>query len=333
MNTKYIIIAIIAILSANILSAQTVKSYIIPNKPQIVLENGGKVYVKPLDNTGTKGADFGAKYSTALSNLINKNNSSSGKIKGVYNSWYTNRLYSVVNSESEANYIIAGNYLIIASSNHQATEIKETTKSNKIPYYFYEHRNTAVANLQATLIVKDASSSTVIKTIPFSDKKSKNKTRYIHDDGPLNADRYIDVIAKKTIRGYSGIFTPIYVSKKYSFKKVKANKKSMEKADFKATKKDLKTKQKALKVLAEQGKIKDMGAAYLKFAAMGDKIKNMDKVNTNIAYCYELIGNYTKANDYYSKVNDKKSLEQLTKLIEVQQMMKKMGIDVTEEEF
>jgi len=333
MNTKNIIIVILIVLSANILSAQTVSSYIIPNKPKVVLENGGKVYVQPLINTGEKAPNFGSRFSTALSTLINNNSASSGKIKGVYNSWYTNKLYSVVNSAEEANYVIGGTYNIKATSNYEFVENKSITKTSKIPYYYYSHINSAKASLNGSLTVQDASSSNILSTMPLSASKSDSKTRYLHNDGQLDADKYIEVIAKKTINGYSGLFTPQYVAKKYSFKKVKANKKSMEKADFKATKKELKTQQKAIKILAEQGKIKEMGNAYLKLAAMGDKIKNMEKVDIDIAYCYELIGNYTKANEYYTKANDTKSMQQIAKLIEYQEMMKKMGHDVTEEEF
>ena len=333
MITKNIIIVILMVLSANILSAQTVNSYILPTKPQVILENGGKVFVEPLVNTGEKAPDFGAKYSATLSALINKDAADKGKIKGVYNSWYTNKLYTVVNSESDADYIINGTYLIDASSSYKYTEIKSIAKLSNIPYFTYQHTNSLNASLNATLNVVSASSSSVLTTIPIKKSKSDNKVRYIHNDGPFNADNYIKDIAKKTIRGYGGIFTPKYVAKNYSFKKAKANKKTMEKADFKATKKELKTQGKALKVLAEQGKIKEMGAMYLKIAAMGDKIKNLDKVDNDIAYCYELIGNYTKAKTYYTKAGDSKSLEQLTKLVEMQQLIKKMGQNVTEEDF
>jgi len=317
MTTKNIIIVILMVLSANILSAQTVSSYILPTKPQLVLENGGKVYVEPLVNTGEKAPEFGNKYSATLSALINKNAADKGRIKGVYNSWYTNKLYTVVSSESDADYIIKGTYLIEASSSYKYTEIKSIAKLSSIPYFTYQHTNSVKASLNGTLNVVNASSSNILTTVPLTATKSDSKIRYIHNDGPLNADNYIKDIAKKTIRGYSGVFTPKYVAKKYSFKKAKANKKSMEKADFKATKKELKAQQKAIKILA----------------AMGNKIKNISKVENDIAYCYELIGNYTKAKTYYTKAGDSRSLEQLTKLIDMQQFIKKMGHDVTEEEF
>ena len=333
MTTKNIIIVILMVLSANILSAQTVSSYILPTKPQLVLENGGKVYVEPLVNTGEKAPEFGNKYSATLSALINKNAADKGRIKGVYNSWYTNKLYTVVSSESDADYIIKGTYLIEASSSYEYTEIKSIAKLSNIPYFTYQHTNSVKASLNGTLNVVNASSSNILTTVPLTATKSDSKIRYIHNDGPFNADNYIKSIAKKTIRGYSGVFTPKYVAKKYSFKKAKANKKTMEKADFKATKKELKAQQKAIKILAEQGKIKEMGAMYLKIAAMGDKIKNLSKVEKNIAYCYELIGNYTKAKIYYTKAGDSISLELLTKLIDMQQFIKKLGHDVTEEEF
>lgn len=329
-----ILVLLLSVITLSI-NAQKVESSVLKKMPVYVLDKGGKVFVKAFENKGEIAPDFGSKFANSIGYSLKNSKNGSGNTK-IYNNWYTTNLYEIVSSESDANYIISGDYSITATQSKMANERTIKTKqkyTDGFIIHYYKYTSNVNVNIKGKISVIDANSSSVVHTAPFADSKKINKSMDFHQPPVPNADKLIKNLSSKVITKNGGYYTARYSAKKYSFSKIKANKKSMEKVDFKAYKKELKANKKVLKVLAESGKIKEMGANYLKHAATIEKIKNPEKLYNNIGMCYELIGNFTKAKSYYQKAADKKNMQDIELLIKYQELFKKINLTVEEQEF
>ena len=138
-----------------------------------------------------------------------------------------------------------------------------------------------------------------------------------------SASTYIAAAEKDAISQYQYYFSPIIKSKKYKFEKLKPEDKSY--------KKELKQKTKDLKDLADKGDVNAMGKMYLDIIT--HPLKDMQEGYLNIGMCYEIIGNYTKAKEYYEKAGDSRAMNELNKLILDRDKLSAIGLNVVETDF
>jgi len=319
---KTIQIIILSFLMINFANAQTVESYSY-KMPEIFLSDGGKIFVKTLTNTGTMEADFGSQYAEKIKLYLNSDmvGFSSGVKK--YNPWLTTRIFTVVDNEAEADYVISGEYKFETSESKSNKEnwIKESSESVKkqLPICYYSY--TASSNASVNGNIRVYKSGSEIKTLPFNENKSDSKTKTMSEPGVSSASSYISTISKNAINKYSYKFSPQLFVKKYKFEKVKTKDKEF--------KKELKDILKNIKALLETGEIGEAGKRYIEISEKEDS----PEVNFDIAQCYELIGNYTKAKEYYLKSGDKTGINDINNMISIQTQLKSLGISVTENEF
>jgi len=314
---------LIALLYGTTLTAQRIEFYTY-NLPTQLLPTGGKVYVQDLVNTGTSEAEYGNLYARHLIGALKSSSHGLNKDVKLYNPWLTTKLYEVVDNADEADYIIGGDYKITSSSDesYQENWIAETDTElkNKLPICYYKHTMTNVANIEGKLVVSKKDGSPIdLFPLTFSSKDSD--TKIMKKATAKNVSKLIGNVSNMGINKYKYAFTPSLEIEKYKFQNVKTKNKEI-KADFKEI-------DKQIEALIKIGDFNETGKKYLELAAKEES----EDVNQNIAVCYEIIGNFTKAKEYYIKAADKNGLARITKMIKVQDQLRAFGITIIENEF
>ncbi len=312
------------------LNAQKVHSYVLKDKPYYVLEEGGPIAIKELTNNGSTMNSFGKDFANTLYNTINwkdRGIEKNGKGK-VYNPWYTTKIYDLTKDESAAKYVIGGDYIFSGSviKFNELQKAKDKSKE-KIPFFYYKHSVKAIATVDGKLTISNSSNGEVVKTFSLKNEKSKNDFKYVEYPAIPTIAKYSEMLSKDVINRSGGMFSPLYVAKTYSFKAVKGDKSD------KAFKKELKNKKKVFKALADAGNVNELGKAYQEIVANESKLKKPQNLYYNIGTCYELIGNYTKAKENYLKSADKGAITSIDNLISIQNLFKKLGLNVVENDF
>jgi len=312
------------------LDAQKVYSYVLKDKPYYVLEEGGPITVQELTNNGTTMNSFGKDFANTLYNTINwkeRGINTKGKAK-VYNPWYTTRIYELTKDASAAKYVIGGNYIFSGSvtKTHELLKAKDKSKE-AIPFFYYKHSVDAKAMVDGKITITSNSKGEVVKEFSLKNEKSKIDSKLVEYPVTPTIEKYTKMLSKDVINRSGGMFSPIYVPKTYSFKAVKGDK-----AD-KAFKKEMKNKKKVFKALADAGSVNELGKAYQEIIANESKLKKPQNLYYNIGICYELIGNYAKAKENYLKSADKGAITDIESLIKMQELFKKLGLNVVENDF
>jgi hypothetical protein len=304
-------------------TAQRVEFYTL-NMPSAFLEGGGKVFVKSLTNNGTTEADFGDAYAKAFTNVLSSNALGKDKDVKLYNPWLTTALYQVVGSEDEADFIISGDYIFESSSNSSYEEkfIKETSETvdKKLPISYYTFSANSSASLAGKTVItkKDG---TAIGSIPFGNKKEKSNSKHMEKPSVPSTSSFIQDLRNEAINKTVFVYSPRLDVEKFKFNNVKTKNKEF--------KKELKDLVKQAEALVKTGDFNEAGKKYLEIAAKEDN----EDVNCNIAVCYEIIGNFTKAKDYYVKSADKSGIKRINTMILVRDKLKELGIQVVENDF
>jgi tetratricopeptide (TPR) repeat protein len=253
-------------------------------------------------------------------------NKTIGLVKDVklINPWLTTALYQVVYSEAEADFVISGDYIFQASTNNSYEEkfIRETSESldKKLPISYYTFSASCEASLagKAVITKKDG---TAIGTIPFGDKKSKSESKHITKPNVPSTASFVNDLKGEAIVKTVYVFSPRLEVEKFKFEDVKTKNKDL--------KKELKELEKQAETLVKVGDINGAGKKYLEISA---KEESSD-INCNIAVCYEIIGNLTKAKEYYDKSANKDGIIRINKMIAVREKFKGLGLQVVENEF
>jgi len=312
------------------LDAQKVHSYVLKNKPYYVLEEGGPVTIQELINNGTTMNSFGKDFANTLYNTINwKERGINTKGKGkVYNPWYTTKIYELTKDESAAKYVIGGNYIFSGNVTKSHELLKSKDKSKEaIPFFYYKHSVYATAKVNGKITITSTSKGEVVKEFSLNNEKTKSDSKIVEYPVTPTIEKYTKMLSKDVINRSGGMFSPIYVPKTYSFKAVKGDKTD------KAFKKEMKNKKKVFKALADAGSINELGKAYLEIVANESKLKKPQNLYYNIGVCYEIIGNFTKAKENYLKSADKAAIADIESLIQIQELFKKLGLNVVENDF
>ena len=325
MNTiKYkIILALIFLASVTV--AQKMDGYIL-TLPGQMLDGGGKVYVEAFVSKDGKNGTFGESYAKALKGSLAAERVAIGSVGKIQNPWITTKIYEVTDSKDDANYTITGEYDVSSSSSssNKPVYIKETgSVTPKIPVCYYDYTISNSATVKGNINIIAKGESAPLKTLPFNSKKGYSKTKALEKPKVSSASTYIAAAEKDAIKQYQYYFSPIIKSKKYKFEKLKA--------DDKSFKKEIKQLTKDLKDLSDKGDIMGMGKIY---KSMLDKpLKDIKEGYLNLGYCYEIIGNYTKAKEYYGKSGDSSAMNELNKLIADRDKLVSLGLQVVEEDF
>lgn len=319
---KYLGILLLAVLIYIPATAQKIEAYSFSLAPTL-LTTPGKIYVEDFENLGSIEDGFSTSYPASLKNvLLNKTINAKTGVK-LYNPWITTKLYEVVGSEDEANYIIKGSYLFTKGNSSSYTKklIYETT-GDKLPIHYYKYTETAKASVVFNMGIYAKGNDVALKEFPFSDTKSVSKSLNFNKPAVQSSNSLVKKMANSAKYKYLYEFSPKLIAKTYKFKKVKPANKDL--------KKEYKNKTKSLKALASTGDINGMGKIFLEMLADDD---NNTNVHQNLGICYELIGNYTKAKEHYVKSGNKSSVTAITYLITVKEVFIKLGLEVTENEF
>lgn len=308
-------------------NAQKIDSYVLV-MPSIYLDEGGPVYIKPLTNLKDNNENsFGKKYATRLTNAFN--NAGLGKKSGVkmFNPWYTTKIYSITENEADAKYVIGGEYTTSSSSSATSKEhvTAETSSSNnpKIPYVFYEYISNTSGNISGKLTLYQKSSNKIIKEYPFEKNNADSKSQYLKTTSSASESSLLMKSEEQAVDQHSLAFSPYYTVFTYDFENVKS--------DDKDYNKELRKLRGDLKDFADAGQLDKLALAYIEMQSKS--IKNPEDLNYNIGMCYEMLGNFTKAKEYYDKSTKNDAKKRIDILIQYRDIYKKLGIEVIEKDF
>jgi hypothetical protein len=322
---NFILIAALMLLSS-VATGQKIESYRLV-MPKYYLSDGGPIYIKALKNLDGQSNTYGEKYANALKAAFNSDHRGMNSSAKMYNPWYTTKLYTLTDDESKGNYIIDGQYSFSGSSSEDAKEQKliEAKESNnpRIPYHFYEYTASSSASVEGELTVFRNSDKKVILTMPFKKNESVSKSDYLRKVNPPSVSHLKETVGNTAINQYAYYLIPYYSEIKYDFENVKS--------DDKDYNKELRKMRSDLKDLADDGKVNELGKAYL--AMLGKDLKNPEDANLNIGMCYELIGNFTKAKAHYDKSGNSDAISRIDLLIKYRDIYKSLNIEVVENEF
>jgi len=321
MKTKrYFFLLMLACISLQ-MHSQSVKSYILQS-PQKALLNVQDIYVDGFVNEG-QGFDNlkdivknGLKY--AYSN--DHYGISDAETKFRYNPWAKTDLYTITDDKEKAQAIFTGKYK--AAGDENSSDKLVATKEQQgfyyqIPYSYYEYSASANLAYTGSMDVFKKDLNKVVYTIPLEkNDQFEKKATYKKPNSPgLNG--ISNSVAQKIQTEVIAQFVPSLVAVTYEFEKIKEKDKTF--------KEDIKNARKLIK----DDNIKEAGALYKKI------YDGTNDVNAalNTAMCYEMIGNYTKAKEYYEKTGNQKNVDRIIQLIAVRDLYIKLGREVVEGEF
>ncbi|MEA3495040.1 MAG: hypothetical protein U9R42_03285 [Bacteroidota bacterium] len=320
MKKQIIFILFISIfLSSTSVFSQKIKTYQLV-LPTVYFENGGSLYVSDLSNLGEDNSDFSTYFSSNIKKVLS--NDKKGYQTGVkkYNNWYTTKFYDLADNK-DADYLIEGKYKIVTNKSKAQTEMSATETSdasNKIPYVYYKYTASSNASINGVIHIKETKTGKIIKEIPINETKSDTKSNYLKSPSIKSPDRLLPSMKSKIVNNFSSLIAPQYKVITYKFPKLKTKDKGY--------KKELKTINKSIKVFADKGEITEMAKLYFKIQQKEDS----QKVQECLGKCFEIIGNYTKAQEYYTASGSKKDLNRILDFIKVRNILTKMGITVNE---
>lgn len=247
---------------------------------------GSKIYFEGFTNKGTENQiDV---HTLAIPNIAMFYYTYSGvKAKKIQNhiSWTTHPLFEEVTNPTEADVIIGGSYLIKTKEEVEENLYYEKANSvgGAIPYYETRQINSAGINVLIKYTYKDKTTDYDTINVQFdSERKPGTKLLSINDllakcESSLKSGFY------NTFKFYS--HEPVW----YKFLSVKVKDKT------------LKEELSSAKDLFESGEIKKLGNLYQRIYSAEPDNK---EAAFNTAMCYELIGNYAKAQEYYAIMPD-----------------------------
>lgn len=200
-------------------------------------------------------------------------------------SWTNNPLFEKANDKASADVIVGGYYIIKTGADIEEKIFYETVQNvgGAIPFYEIRQINKAEVTAVISYTYKDNSADydTITRTYEY-ERKPKTKYKSIEDllakcEESLKIDFY------STFKFYSKDYVW------YNFKSVKTKDK------------ELKEELKTVKDLLKNGELKKAGSIYLRAYELDNS--NLEAA-FNVAMCYELIGNYPKATEFYLKSPD-----------------------------
>ena len=318
-----IALAIAALTISVAASAQRIDIFSI-TLPPTILDGGGSVYVKSLTNNGTEVPDFGDKYAESLTTILKRETYGMKENAARINPWQTTKLYQIAESETEADFIIGGEYKFEFSSKTTIKEmfIKEAHESLKIklPASFYHYFTKNEASLEGKMVITKKDGS-IFATIPFAEKKYDSGSSTLPDKPKVkSASSFLDHLTYYGIDKPTSALVTHLKNEGVKFKNLKTKNKEI--------KNEYKDLDKQVGKLIKANDVNGAGKVLFQIATLEES----ENVFYNIAACYEAIGNYTKAKEYYDKSGDKSGIKRINEQISTQDKLKSLGISITENE-
>jgi len=228
------------------------------------------------------------------------------------NIWLTSPLFSMTNNKSDADVIVSGSYSL--NKNIEAVEklMFETSSSYNTPIPYFEIESTNEANLDIILNFK-YSNNTLVDTISIA-HKSKRK--------PGAKQKTIDELVSKCNKSLKLAFY-----NEFNFIERKAHNYRFPKVKIKD--KTLKEEYKNAKDLLKNGDITKLGNFYKHVYEEG-KTKEAAYC---LGICYELIGNFPQAQEYYKQLPDFHTKTRMKNSMKLYNYLQEIGIKLQLIEF
>ncbi len=319
---KYISIFIVCALFAGQLFAQDLETYKL-QLPDIILEKGGPIYVLTLtDNTQEEMSnDLSEKFQKEMLRGLQAEGLAFNSKLPNFNPWMRTNLYSTTDNKDEATYVISGDYSFTTKHEKSYNEKSAATSSDSLPFVYYEFSEKSSANIVGNVIVADVETNSEIANIPYSKELSDEKTKIMQQVSVKSPESFISSLSMDFIKAFRYRFSAVKATYKYDFPKIKPDNKDLKK-EFREYKRNLKD-------LADEGKLKEMFNMYVEIQQKEDS----PEVNESIGMCYEILGNYSKAKEYYDKCDNAESKNRLNEQIATQNKLRDLGFTIDEPEF
>lgn len=329
-----------------------IQSYTVKSPSFYLCDDGrNNVFVKPLEYWGGDYLNYGEYYAEELKWALNNNRR--GMVQNVecFNPWITTKLYNVVEDENEADIVIYGEYSTeydSGRSERRCEKVIETVEERKVEsdddeesddedsekeeeveiivttetIVYWEYEAWQRVDLYGRVRVAYTHGDRKPWYYSISDYKKETDVR-IDEASVLSSPSYMyNTLGSSVIRNNQYDFTPRLEKMEYVFSKVKAKNRPNRRLFrmFNSWVKDY----------CVDGKVDELGKLYLNMLTL----EGNDKLYRNMGLCYELIGNYPKAKQYYLMMsNSEKELPRIERLIKIRDKMKLTGLEILEYDF
>jgi tetratricopeptide (TPR) repeat protein len=274
---------------------------------------GEKIFYKPMVNKGDKTSiqvdsilhDRFVKLTTYYFPSYEKSTN--------VNAWSRKPLYTAVASEAEADMVLSGHFVIKAKSEISEQKFFETSSAlgSPLPYYEVRPRNELSAEVVITYTYADKSMDTDTIVV-FLESERKPKAKF-HSLNELSAE------CDRKIKAEAYPLFHFIEQDKFFFKMFK----------LKVKDKDLKLENDRLVDLFKEGKVEEMGKIYKRIYAADPT----PECANNIAMCYEILGNYPQAEEYYKQMPDFHTKMRMKPTMELYNYMLEIGLKPVLTEF
>lgn len=304
------------------LQAQKVTGYVL-EQPGLRLTGGGSICPMPLQNKGKTEDGYSTRYANAFKKALSDENYGNSPR---YNNWLTTKLYTLTEDSASADWVLGGWYEFSSGSSQKADDnlIYETGSAEedkvKIPVHYYSYTASSSATLKGEIYIygKDGN---LLRTMPLEKNASKSETKKMEIPDVPNETAQVNAVANAGINEYAYIFTPRIVAKTYKLERLKHEDRDNKDA--------IKDKRKEFNDFADKMDLPNM-ARVCKEAL---EVEESPRTRYNLAVCYEIIGNYTKAREHYQKSGNTDAITAIDKLISDREKLKECGLTFEEKDF
>lgn len=311
---KLIIISILLLVSFSYSIAQQGNFYQFKLTGETKLK-GDKVFIEDLVNEGDETPlDINNLFKERLETHLKPYGKGNKKAKN-FNATSHEGFFKKTDNKEDANVVVGGTYFIETNSDVEEKLFYETQTNlgAAIPFYEIRQKNSVKIQLAISYTYKD--NSTVYDTI-YAEKYSERK--------PGKKFYSIEELLEDCEKNISSDLYRLFSFYETNYTWYKFEKK------VKTKNKELKEKLKGAKDLLKEGKIYELGSLYKQ--AYEEDNSNQDAAY-NLAMCYELIGNYPKAEEFYAKRPDFHTKTRMKSNMEFYRYMESIGANLILRDF
>ena len=330
---KRFIITIIAAATFFVGEAQTLRTYYVVF-PKNADPNVKNIYVSDFEKSDILAQTILPHFGENIANGIKAQIRSSeryGNVEYIPQSWRRTDIYEVGDDKSSAQWVLTGTFDIKSDKKRDvSTEIKKDNSAGakyNIPFecIYYDYSNSV--NVKVSMELKDKQGNVIASYEKEQAKESHPKRDMRKPDKKLSSP---EELANSTqqffVMDISNQFLPWLKGFNYVMKEIKNRdiKDHVSKDRYKEFKKELRNDKDMVKKLDYYG----LGQLYMSLA----EDTGIDAAYTNLAYVYEVLGNYTKAREIYQDLGDSNGLERVKFFENERDELKSFGKDYFEPE-
>lgn len=318
MKTRpYIFTIILCTTIFQTVSAQKFTSYLL-HLPPYLLSNVETVYVEDFESTSDHYANLGDDLAQSISQTIELeyDGVSSELQNNIFNPWITSKLYTVTDNKEEADAIISGSYSLTGTSSKEDHIVEKQEPSGfaeQLPYSYQVFSEKNTANFTANIQVYKREVDSVVFNINYEIADVAENQKAYEAPNVASQAALSERLFDKGEYQIPYYFCPFYEKVEYDFERVRPSR-------------DLKDKAKEAKDLVKDGKIREAGKIFLE---IWEKESDKDAA-LNTAMAYEIIGNYTKAKEFYQHAGNSAGLERIEKAIKNRDLLIEIGMTIEE---